>query len=74
MFKKASKNVSALTPDPFFPSPSTSSARKIPGPSASLVETEEIPDNKDGDSDASDQQQKEISKWNTLLISCAAQI
>jgi hypothetical protein len=47
-FRKASKSVSALTvvvsPNPLSPSPSTSSA--------SLVESEETPENTEGDPDA----------------------
>ena len=65
-----------VSPDPSSPTPSTSSAMKTPdpqspGPSASLVESEETPQ---GYSDAPEQQLKEISKWNTPLISCAVKV
>jgi len=35
-----------IFPDPLSPTPSTSSAMNISGPSVSLVETEETPENK----------------------------
>jgi hypothetical protein len=50
------------TPDPQFHSPS-----------AFLAKSEETPENKDGDPDAPEPHREEISKCNTLLISCSAQ-
>jgi hypothetical protein len=65
MFKKASKCVCTSTilvsPDPLFPAPSTSAAMKA------TENIEEDPHNLN-------QQVKEISKWNSLLISCLAQV
>jgi hypothetical protein len=55
--KKASKDV--LSPNPFSPTPSTSSAMKSsdlqsPGPSASLTEMEETPEKRKNDPDTSE--------------------
>jgi len=55
--------------DPLSPTPSTSSAKRTPdpqhsGPLASLTGTQEMPENKEGDSDNPEQQMKELSKWN----------
>jgi len=65
MFKKASKCVYTspvfVSLDPLFPTPSTSAAVKT------TENTEEDPDNLS-------QQVKEISKWNSPLISCVAQV
>jgi len=62
MSKEASNSVSistnAVSPDPLSPTPSTSSATKTP---------ENIEDDPN-------EQVKEISKWNTPLISCIAQV
>jgi len=41
--------------------------------SASLAKSKETPENIDGDPDAPEPHLEEISKCNTLLISCAAQ-
>ena len=63
LFKKASKSVCIVVvhPDLLFLAPSTSSAMKTPG-------------NIEEDSDDLNQQLKELSQWNTPLISLAAQL
>jgi len=62
LFRKAPKSVSTPTvlvsPDPFFPTPSTP-ATKTPdaqcsGPGESLVQSEETTENTDGDPDATE--------------------
>jgi len=61
MFKKASKRVNTpniVSPDPLSFTPSTPSAMK-------LQKTQKI---------ILKQQMKDISKWNTTLISCADQV
>jgi len=45
-----------------------------PGPSASQVKTEETLVNVEGAITHVNQQLKEISKWNTPLISCTVQV
>jgi hypothetical protein len=45
-----------------------------PSSSASLVETEETPENAEGMLMPLNQQMKEIFKWDTPLISCVAHI
>jgi hypothetical protein len=55
--------------DPLSPTRSTSSAKRTPdpqqtGPLASLTGTEEMPENKEEDSNNSEQQMKELSKRN----------
>ena len=64
MFKKASKSVCTSTivvfPDPLSPAPSNSSTMRTP------ENTEEEPDEPE-------QADGEISKWNTLVISCTVQ-
>lgn len=45
-----------------------------PCPSASLAEDEETPENKEGGPDVPELAAEEISKRNTLLISCAAEV
>jgi hypothetical protein len=80
---KVSKSVSTsaivVSTDPLSPTPSISSAKRTPdpwhtGPSATLTGTEAMPENKEGDSDNPEQQLKELSKWNTPLISCTVQV
>jgi hypothetical protein len=65
MLKKTSKSVCTSTamvyPDPLSLTPSTSSAIKTP-------------ENTEGDPDGLNQQIEEISKWNTPLIRCTAQV
>jgi hypothetical protein len=67
MFKKTSKSVwtsNVVVPlDPLFPTPLTSSATKTP------ENTEEDPQGL-----PLNQQLNEIPKWNSPLISCAAQV
>jgi len=50
-----------VSPDPLSLTPSTSSAIKTP-------------ENTEGDPDGPNQQIEEISKWNTPLIRCTAQV
>jgi hypothetical protein len=45
-----------------------------PRPSATLVEAERTPENTEGDPGVPEPTAEEISKWNTLLISCAAEV
>jgi hypothetical protein len=51
------------TPDP-----------QSPGPSVSMVQTKKTPENVEGHWMPLNQQLKEISEWNTTLISCTAQV
>ena len=47
---------------------------QYPGPSASLVESEYLQKTWKETLMSLNQQMKEVSKWNTPLISCAAQL
>jgi hypothetical protein len=55
--KGVSTSATVVSTDPLSPTPSTSSAKRTPdphhtGPSASLTGTEEMPQNKEGDTDS----------------------
>ena len=63
-----------IFPDLISPTPLASSAVQISGPSVSVVQTKNIPENIEGHWMPLKQQLKEISKWNTTLISCTAQV
>ena len=78
MLQKPCKSVCTLSvvvsPDPLSPTQSPSSALKTPGLSASLVETEDTPENKKLTLVPFNLLLQEIFKWNTHLISGAAHI
>jgi len=66
-------------PDPMSPTTSISSVvntpdPQSPGPSASLVETEDTQKTKKGSLKPSNQLMEKTSEWNTPMIICAAQI
>jgi len=62
VFKKATKGVCIVVPsDPLFPAPSTSSPMNTPENTERILMT-------------LNQQLKELSHWNTPLISVAAQL
>jgi len=78
IFNSVSTWTTVVFPDLLAPSPSTSSAMKnahphFPGHSASLVETEETPEERERTLMPLNSKM-ELAKWNTILLSCATKI
>lgn len=63
-----------ISPDPLSPIPSTSSALNIFGPSASLVETEQITENKEGNPNTPEPEAEGDIQMEYSSVSCAHQI